>query len=53
MRLPRRCVPCNDRGMDSRFRENDPSEARFHGASIKGNGNTKEVCPIFTIEFFG
>ncbi|MBA7478910.1 hypothetical protein ES707_14338 [subsurface metagenome] len=36
----------NDRGMDSRLRENDikgsgndPSEARLHGASIKGSGS--------------
>ncbi len=27
--------------MDSRMRENDPSETRFHGAGIKGSGNDK------------
>ena len=37
--LPRHCAPRNDRGMDSRFRGNDPGKARLYGAGIKGSGN--------------
>lgn len=44
--LLRRCVPCNDGGMDSRLRGNDPSEVGLHEAGIKGSGNEPSEARI-------
>jgi hypothetical protein len=46
--LPRHCVPCNDRGIDSRLRGND---IKGSGNYIKGSGNTKEECPPRLLSF--